>query len=99
MDQAKEILETPRQFLHEGRQFIARCSKPDQKEFLRISQAVGMGFIVMGVIGYFVKLIHIPYNQITILVRRARRWKSMIDHPAHIEQTEATAVSVKITRS
>jgi hypothetical protein len=28
----------------------------DKREFLRISQAVGMGFLIMGVIGYVVKL-------------------------------------------
>ena len=28
----------------------------DKREFIKISQAVGMGFVVMGVIGYVVKL-------------------------------------------
>ena len=28
----------------EGQNFLNRCTKPDQKEFLRISQAVGVGF-------------------------------------------------------
>ncbi|KAK0267164.1 hypothetical protein LTR35_016551 [Friedmanniomyces endolithicus] len=56
MDQAKELLEMPRAFLKDGRQFITRCSKPDRREFLRIGQAVGMGFLIMGVIGYVVKL-------------------------------------------
>ena len=28
----------------------------DKREFIRISQAVGMGFLIMGVIGYIVKL-------------------------------------------
>jgi protein transport protein SEC61 subunit gamma-like protein len=31
-------------------------SKPDKREFLKIGQAVGVGFLVMGVIGYIVKL-------------------------------------------
>ncbi|KAK3700385.1 hypothetical protein LTR37_015996 [Vermiconidia calcicola] len=56
MDQAKELMEMPREFLKDGRGFITRCSKPDKREFLRISQAVGMGFLIMGVIGYIVKL-------------------------------------------
>jgi preprotein translocase subunit Sss1 len=29
-----------------------------QREFIKISQAVGVGFLIMGVIGYVVKLIH-----------------------------------------
>ena len=32
----------------------------DKREFLRISQAVGMGFLIMGVIGYIVKLSECP---------------------------------------
>lgn len=34
----------------------------DRREFLKISQAVGVGFLVMGVIGYVVKLstLHAP---------------------------------------
>lgn len=38
----------------------------DQREFIKICQAVGVGFIVMGSIGYFVKLIHIPVNNILV---------------------------------
>jgi len=37
-----------------------------QKEFIKISQAVGVGFVIMGVIGYVVKLIHIPVNNILV---------------------------------
>nr|POF10154.1 putative protein transport protein sec61 subunit gamma [Quercus suber] len=66
MDQAQELLDMPKEFIKDGRLFITRCSKPDKKEFLRISQAVGMGFLIMGVIGYVVKLIHIPVNNILV---------------------------------
>ncbi|CZT15158.1 probable BfCon[1562] membrane component of ER protein translocation apparatus [Ramularia collo-cygni] len=66
MDQAQQLLEVPREFLKDGQGFLARCSKPDRREFLRISQAVGMGFLIMGVIGYIVKLIHIPVNNILV---------------------------------
>jgi protein transport protein SEC61 subunit gamma-like protein len=38
----------------------------DKREFLKISQAVGVGFVVMGAIGYVVKLIHIPVNQVLV---------------------------------
>ncbi|KAI9715311.1 MAG: Sec61p translocation complex subunit [Chrysothrix sp. TS-e1954] len=62
----KEILDTPKDFLHDGQIFLNRCTKPDRKEFLKIAQAVGVGFLVMGTIGYFVKLIHIPVNNILV---------------------------------
>ncbi|KAF1344751.1 hypothetical protein BDV97DRAFT_304521 [Delphinella strobiligena] len=65
-DQLKDLADMPREFLKDGTQFINRCTKPDKREFLKISQAVGVGFLVMGVIGYVVKLIHIPVNNILV---------------------------------
>lgn len=55
-DTIKELLDVPRDFLRDGTQLLNRCTKPDRREFIRISQAVGVGFVVMGAIGYFVKL-------------------------------------------
>ncbi|KAI4227128.1 MAG: hypothetical protein L6R36_002624 [Xanthoria steineri] len=54
--QLNEIADIPREFLREGTQFMNRCAKPDKREFIKISQAVGIGFVVMGAIGYVVKL-------------------------------------------
>ncbi|RHZ67019.1 hypothetical protein Glove_303g153 [Diversispora epigaea] len=65
-DQIKEFVEVPRQFVKDGTQFINRCTKPDRREYIKISQAVAMGFLVMGFIGFFVKLIHIPINNILV---------------------------------
>ncbi|KZO96003.1 secE/sec61 [Calocera viscosa TUFC12733] len=56
----KEFIEVPQQFFREGNQFLNRCTKPDKKEYIQISRAVAIGFVVMGLLGYFVKLIHIP---------------------------------------
>ncbi|EFP81671.1 Sec61p translocation complex subunit [Puccinia graminis f. sp. tritici] len=66
MDQVKELGEIPQKFLKEGSQFMNRCTKPDQKEFIQICRAVAIGFAIMGFIGYFVKLIHIPINGILV---------------------------------
>ncbi|PNY29610.1 Uncharacterized protein TCAP_00478, partial [Tolypocladium capitatum] len=65
-DQVQELLDTPNQFLRDGVQFVKKCQKPDGKEFAKICQAVGTGFVIMGVVGYIVKLIHIPINQILV---------------------------------
>ncbi|OCK86582.1 translocation complex subunit Sss1 [Cenococcum geophilum 1.58] len=65
-DQLKEIADIPQEFLKDGMQFINRCTKPDKREFIKISQAVGVGFVIMGVIGYIVKLVHIPVNNILV---------------------------------
>ena len=63
---------------------LTTSPEPDKKEFIRISQAVGIGFLIMGqcphprspitqpltiatgVIGYIVKLVHIPVNNILV---------------------------------
>ena len=38
----------------------------NKKEFIKLCQAIGMGFVVMGAIGYFIRIIHIPVNQILV---------------------------------
>ncbi|KAL4799795.1 translocon subunit SSS1 [Aspergillus undulatus] len=65
-DQVQELLNIPQEFLRDGMQFVNRSQKPDKREFIKISQAVGMGFLIMGFIGYFVKLIHIPVNNVLV---------------------------------
>jgi hypothetical protein len=35
---------------------LPRSPTADKREFLKISQAVGFGFLIMGAIGYFIKL-------------------------------------------
>ncbi|KPI44771.1 putative protein transport protein Sec61 subunit gamma [Cyphellophora attinorum] len=62
----KELADVPKEFIRDGTLFINRCTKPDRREFMKISQAVGMGFLIMGAIGYFIKLIHIPVNNVLV---------------------------------
>jgi protein transport protein SEC61 subunit gamma-like protein len=38
----------------------------NKREFTKLCQAVGLGFVVMGAIGYFIRIIHIPVNQILV---------------------------------
>ncbi|KAI9000179.1 Sec61p translocation complex subunit [Gaertneriomyces sp. JEL0708] len=66
MDNVQELIDGPRQFLKDGVQLMNRCTKPDKREFIKVSQAVSMGFLIMGFIGFFVKLIHIPINNIIV---------------------------------
>ncbi|KAI0475784.1 hypothetical protein GGR56DRAFT_674312 [Xylariaceae sp. FL0804] len=65
-DQVTEFLDVQKDFFKDGAQFMNRCTKPDQKEYVKICQAVGVGFVVMGAIGYLVKLIHIPVNNVLV---------------------------------
>jgi len=60
------MADIPKDFFKDGTAFLNRCTKPDRREFIKISQAVGMGFLIMGAIGYVIKLIHIPVNNILV---------------------------------
>ncbi|TIA72919.1 hypothetical protein E3P91_01794 [Wallemia ichthyophaga] len=77
-EKAREMIEIPQQFLKEGSQvyqakparlvdFLGRLALLTYKEeYIQICKAVAIGFAIMGFIGYFVKLIHIPINNILV---------------------------------
>ncbi|KAJ1721318.1 Translation initiation factor 1A [Coemansia erecta] len=58
------VVDAPKQLAKEATWILRRCTKPNRKEYIKIVQAVVMGFLVMGFVGYFTKLIHIPINNI-----------------------------------
>ncbi|KAJ1667890.1 hypothetical protein EV178_001087 [Coemansia sp. RSA 1646] len=60
------FIEAPQKLAKEGTWLLRRCTKPNKKEYLKIVQAVVLGFLVMGFVGYFTKLIHIPINNIIV---------------------------------
>lgn len=66
MDAAKSVSEPLHGFFIESVRLVRRCNKPDRKEFLKITTATAVGFAVMGFIGFFVRLIHIPVNSILL---------------------------------
>jgi len=65
-DQVQELLEAPSDFAKNGIQFMRRCTKPDKAEYLRLCQAVGVGLLIMGSVGYLVKLIHLPISRLLV---------------------------------
>ncbi|GAA5994100.1 translocon subunit SSS1 [Rhodotorula paludigena] len=66
MDAAKDLADSAKVFVRDGNTFINRCTKPNKKEYAQICRAVAIGFAMMGGIGYLVKLIHIPINNILV---------------------------------
>ncbi|KAG7826066.1 hypothetical protein KL909_000118 [Ogataea angusta] len=66
MAEFDKLTEAPVEFLKEGSQFVAKCTKPSKKEYLRLIRAVGLGFLMMGVVGYAIKLIHIPIRYLIV---------------------------------
>lgn len=66
MDQIITLIEPGKQFTKDSLRLVKRCTKPDRKEFNKIAIATAIGFAIMGFIGFFVKLIHIPINNIIV---------------------------------
>ncbi|KAK9390474.1 hypothetical protein V1515DRAFT_590470 [Lipomyces mesembrius] len=63
-DSVQKVTEYPQEFVKDGVAFVKRCAKPSKKEYFKIVQTVGAGFVIMGAIGYIVKLIHIPIRHL-----------------------------------
>ena len=59
----EETKNTVVDFTRESVQFIQKCQKPDKKEFIKISTSCAIGFAIMGIIGYLIKLLFIPINK------------------------------------
>merc|ERR1711915_960964 len=66
MDQIYAAVDPLKQFSKDSVRLVKRCTKPDRKEFQKIAVATAIGFGIMGFIGFFVKLIHIPINNIIV---------------------------------
>eukprot|EP00727_Mastigamoeba_balamuthi_P012640 m51a1_g8 putative C-tail anchored protein, SecE/Sec61gamma subunit (69) ;mRNA; f:31980-32356 len=65
--EAVESVVTPlKEFAKDSIRLVNRCTKPDRKEFTRIAVGTAIGFAIMGFVGYFVKLVHIPINNIIV---------------------------------
>jgi len=67
MEQAlAQVVDPLSKFAKDSQFLLRRCNKPDWKEYKKIAFATAVGFLIMGFIGFFVKLIHVPINQIII---------------------------------
>ena len=55
-----------KRFIADSVDFYQKCKKPDYAEYMKILQACVMGFFIMGLIGYFIKLVFIPINNIIL---------------------------------
>ncbi|CEM38349.1 unnamed protein product [Vitrella brassicaformis CCMP3155] len=60
------VIKSLQEFGQESIRLVRRCTKPDAREFKKIALACGVGFAIMGFIGYTVKLVFIPINNIII---------------------------------
>eukprot|EP00672_Neobodo_designis_P025032 CAMPEP_0174849490 /NCGR_PEP_ID=MMETSP1114-20130205/16231_1 /TAXON_ID=312471 /ORGANISM="Neobodo designis, Strain CCAP 1951/1" /LENGTH=71 /DNA_ID=CAMNT_0016083837 /DNA_START=48 /DNA_END=263 /DNA_ORIENTATION=+ len=65
MDLVDENVIVPLQtFYKNSKHLVQKCTKPNQADFNQVGTATVMGFALMGFIGFFVKLIFIPINNV-----------------------------------
>ncbi|MQL83592.1 hypothetical protein Taro_016083 [Colocasia esculenta] len=66
MDVIDSAVDPLREFAKDSVRLVMRCHKPDRKEFTKVAFRTAIGFVVMGFVGFFVKLIFIPINNIIV---------------------------------
>ncbi|KAF3774232.1 transport protein Sec61 subunit gamma [Nymphaea thermarum] len=66
MDALDSVVNPLREFSKDSIRLVKRCHKPDRKEFTKVAFRTAIGFVVMGFVGFFVKLIFIPINNIIV---------------------------------
>lgn len=60
------MLEPLVQFKKDSIHLLNKCTKPTLNEWSKIARFIAMGFLVMGLIGFVVKLVFIPINHLLI---------------------------------
>jgi len=65
-DKEKGIVQELRDFYKSSINFIKLCEKPDRKEFMTIAKQCSLGFLIMGSIGFVIKLIFLMINNILL---------------------------------
>jgi protein transport protein SEC61 subunit gamma-like protein len=66
MEAVDSVVTPIKEFAKDSVRLVNRCHKPDRKEFSKVAFRTGVGCVVMGFIGFFVKLLFIPINNIII---------------------------------
>lgn len=66
METLDSVMDPIREFAKDSVRLVKRCHKPDRKEFNEVALRTAIGFVVMGFVGFFVKLIFIPINNIIV---------------------------------
>lgn len=53
-------------FVNNSRMLVTRCQKPNYNQFVSSATATAVGFLVMGFLGFFVKVVFIPINNVIL---------------------------------
>ncbi|XP_038879078.1 protein transport protein Sec61 subunit gamma-like [Benincasa hispida] len=66
MDAIDSVVDPFRVFAKDSVRLVKRCHKPDRNEFTKVAFRTAIGFVVMGFVGFFVKLVFILINNIIV---------------------------------
>jgi protein transport protein SEC61 subunit gamma-like protein len=66
MESVDALVSPLKEFAKDSIRLVNKCHKPDRKEYLKVASRTALGFLVMGLVGFFVKLIFIPINNIIV---------------------------------
>ncbi|CAM8916011.1 unnamed protein product [Rhodiola kirilowii] len=66
MDSLDSVFDPLRDFAKDSIRLVKRCHKPDRKEYTKVASRTAIGFVVMGLVGFFVKLVFISINNIIV---------------------------------
>jgi protein transport protein SEC61 subunit gamma-like protein len=63
---AKYVVTPAIAFGKDAQAFLSKCQRPKDQEYWAVTTATLVGFLVVGLTGYFIKLLHIPITQILV---------------------------------
>ncbi|XP_061360704.1 protein transport protein Sec61 subunit gamma isoform X1 [Gastrolobium bilobum] len=96
MEAIDSVFDPLREFAKDSVRLVKRCHKPDRKEFSKVAVRTAIGFVVMGFVGFFVKLIFIPINNIIV----GSGWGTTLASGIQVvKQKEAERVATSIYHS
>ena len=63
VDNAKNFVQD---FIRESIEFIKKCEKPGPKKFTETASSCAIGFAIMGIIGFVLKLLFLPISNMLL---------------------------------
>jgi protein transport protein SEC61 subunit gamma and related proteins len=61
---AKNVINPLVNFAKTSAVFVANCKRPEDQQFFSVATMTAIGFLAVGGLGFAIKLLHIPINQI-----------------------------------
>ena len=66
MNYVEDTKKFVRDFIVESRIFLDKCEKPNKKTFIKTASSCAIGFAIMGIIGFILKLLFLPISNMLI---------------------------------